>query len=525
MLAFAQGACGQWSRNPSANTLVQAGAVNSDQNEAKILPAPDGGAYVAWLDGIGSGWDTRLQRLDSRGIPQWGPNGVLVGDTAYSFTFGDWGFAVDSDGNALLAWRDDGNVGNPDHIKVQKIDSAGNLLWGAGGVQVTTATGGSMPRVCPSGDGGAIVVWAQSGSRLQRLDAKGVAQWTAGGIPDAPPAGSWFVCDMQAGDSGSAIVLYVKSSAPRQLFAQKYSSAGAKLWNGGVAMPIFDESGNGLGIGYLPAFSTDGAGGAIFWWYAGGGARNAYVQHVNSAGTELFPHNGITIADDIPGQIRVGAAASLDPLTGGIYFFAVETNGSTQSQYRILAQRIDDEGTRAWGNTGVEAVPTSPVQPAFLTARALPGGHGAMAFWYSGALNDQQVWGTHLDVDGAPVWTPGVLEISSAHSGKARLASSLNAAGNGVLLAWSDSRNALAKVNPAERDIFAQNVNLDGSLGLPGDANSSGSVDVDDLIAVILGWGLCPAPPEFCEGDIVTPPRGNGSVDVDDLIAVILNWG
>jgi hypothetical protein len=70
-----------------------------------------------------------------------------------------------------------------------------------------------------------------------------------------------------------------------------------------------------------------------------------------------------------------------------------------------------------------------------------------------------------------------------------------------------------------------------GSLGVmlsdaapdpcPADTNNDGSVDVDDLIAVILSWGPCQ---ELCAAD-VAPPGGNGQVDVDDLIAVILAWG
>jgi hypothetical protein len=48
-----------------------------------------------------------------------------------------------------------------------------------------------------------------------------------------------------------------------------------------------------------------------------------------------------------------------------------------------------------------------------------------------------------------------------------------------------------------------------------------GYVDVDDMIAVILGWGPCPAAPIDCHADI----DGDGEVGVGDLIAVILGWG
>ncbi len=57
------------------------------------------------------------------------------------------------------------------------------------------------------------------------------------------------------------------------------------------------------------------------------------------------------------------------------------------------------------------------------------------------------------------------------------------------------------------------------------DATGDGVVDVDDLIAVILGWGPC-ADPDICPADVAPPPPvgGDGVVNVDDLILVIEYW-
>jgi hypothetical protein len=55
----------------------------------------------------------------------------------------------------------------------------------------------------------------------------------------------------------------------------------------------------------------------------------------------------------------------------------------------------------------------------------------------------------------------------------------------------------------------------------PGDIDRNCFVDVDDLTAVILGWGPCDPPPAECPADI----DGSGTVDVDDLTQVILGWG
>ena len=54
---------------------------------------------------------------------------------------------------------------------------------------------------------------------------------------------------------------------------------------------------------------------------------------------------------------------------------------------------------------------------------------------------------------------------------------------------------------------------------------SANRVDVDDLLAVIGGWGNCPAPPALCPANIVNTGTSVNRVDVDDLLAVIGQWG
>ena len=57
-----------------------------------------------------------------------------------------------------------------------------------------------------------------------------------------------------------------------------------------------------------------------------------------------------------------------------------------------------------------------------------------------------------------------------------------------------------------------------------GDITGDKSVDVDDLLAVLNGWGDCPQPPSACLSDIA-PDLRDGVVDVDDLLEVIVSWG
>ena len=76
-----------------------------------------------------------------------------------------------------------------------------------------------------------------------------------------------------------------------------------------------------------------------------------------------------------------------------------------------------------------------------------------------------------------------------------------------------------------ERDDceIADDPGLDGnnngvldSCESPGDANLDGSVNIDDVVWVIVNWGQCP------RGEPCPDLNGDGAVDIDDIIIVIL---
>ncbi len=54
-----------------------------------------------------------------------------------------------------------------------------------------------------------------------------------------------------------------------------------------------------------------------------------------------------------------------------------------------------------------------------------------------------------------------------------------------------------------------------------GDLDGDGTVDKDDLFALLRSWGSCPGPPDPCPGDL----NGDGAVSVPDLLTLLANWG
>jgi hypothetical protein len=64
-------------------------------------------------------------------------------------------------------------------------------------------------------------------------------------------------------------------------------------------------------------------------------------------------------------------------------------------------------------------------------------------------------------------------------------------------------------------------VNFTGTC--EGDGNGDSLINIDDLLLVINGWGVCPAG-LACPADIAPWSSGDGFVNVDDLLVVISHW-
>ena len=101
-----------------------------------------------------------------------------------------------------------------------------------------------------------------------------------------------------------------------------------------------------------------------------------------------------------------------------------------------------------------------------------------------------------------------------------------------ILIAFAGAVSGQTPVEPAffmqATDIatgLSEDTNTNGVPdecdGCGADVDGSGVVNVLDLVAVTVAWGVCPGEPDPCPADI----DGNGIVDVFDLVEVIVSWG
>jgi hypothetical protein len=471
MACSSTAALAQWSSSPSSNLRVA--DRTGDQVQPKIKPTPDGGCYISWFDNSTGGYDVYLQRLSAGGVEQWPHNGILIADRGVSSTV-DYDLITDAGGNAVITYNDDTVVAGTQQIVVQKVDPAGNLLWGAHGVSVSDGTNSfkANPHVCQLTDGTyAVAYTVNSTFQMQHLDALGVPQWANFG-PVVSETGHAFngVADIQPGDAGSFIVSYLRcrttsSLSNKSIYAQKFDGSGNALWTGagvstnaGSPVVVFDAgTTTGIQNGTFPPIVADGAGGAVFGWYETGGSRNAYIQHVLANGTLKFPapvaNTGVTA-----GRIRVGAGLAYNTSTGEYYLASPETDASTQAQNSTFAQKFDASGNRLWGDTGATIIAVgSGNQPSFVQAQVI--GDGCMVLLLdTRSATTRIVDAARVNGDSTVAWHNLVNDDSSTD--KSRLVSTLSTSGFAmVAYGWGSSGGG--------SDIGAQNINPDGSLGTP----------------------------------------------------------
>jgi len=526
LFTFAGAAHAQWSSDPAANLAVA--DRTGDQVQPKLGMTSDGGCYLSWFDNATGGYDVYLQRLDASGVEQWEQNGVLLADRGVSSTV-DYDLVVGSSGDAFVAFNDDRSGSN--QITITRVSADGVQLWGEQGVTIPGSAGGNNPHVAVLTSGDIIVGWSQSpGVKLQRLSADGALLGATQTVSEAGRTIS--LSDLQPSDAGTFIALWIRPFSTsflssKYLYTQKFNDAFAPLWaptpgfeavavyapapgsNWPTGTGTYGNQGGSVQNGYFPSFVSDGAGGAVFAWYENAGPRNAYLQHVLADGSLKFQANGIPNVLTGTDRIRLGAGLAFDAASGEYFVASPESQASPQDQYRTFVQKFNADGSFAFGDTGVTIIPSDTGNvPSFVQCVAVGDG-GCMVFGQDSrnqAGTVHVIFGARVDGEGTVNWTN---LPSSTVEAKARLASGWSTSGFAVV-AFGGSAN-----------IYAQNVNPDGSFGAPPvacepDLNCDGSPDQGDVACMILAVA----------GDIsciCQDPDFNldGSADQGDVAAII----
>ena len=446
----------QWSTDPEENNAIS--TASGEQAIPKVATSASGTTYIAWFSYIEGSYNVRLQKLDLFGTVLWDEDGLLVSDHPSMTWLTDWDMTVDQEDCAILAFQDIRN-GNNDAF-AYRISPEGEFLWGADGIELSTGPAfDAAPKVCATNSGNAVIAWhADEVVILQKISPDGDKLWGDNGIllsgsntfswPQLLPVGP-----------DDVILKYFEDSGPvwaptRHVYAQRYDGDGNTVWT--EAAVVSNAGGISAWTQMFP-FINDGNDGFYMAWHDDRDNdmhSSVFVQHVSADGAVLLGDNG-TEASTQANRQNFYPHLALPPGSEDIFVYWNEMD-SDQNNRGIYGQKISPEGERLWtdyGNAFIEISSTN-VYP-FAASHS----DQDMVVFYEEYFDviSADISAMRISKEGDLLWLNETVELCSVQSEKVHPVAGHFAYGQWIA-AWEDSRNG-------NKDIYAQNIRLDGSLG------------------------------------------------------------
>lgn len=186
-----------------------------------------------------------MQRISAAGTKMWGVNDVQITNSIRSLTANVHYMATTSAKNIVVAWEDIRNATSD--IYAQKIDTNGILKWAVNGLVVDNSPlFTSLPELVADNNDGVYIGYGFTLAFVQHLDLNGQLLWGAGGKNVSASGNQTAQHIWSDGNNGMVISWEDKNTGPTQrLYAQHYDSTGTALWrpNG---LPLAVTGNNGI---------------------------------------------------------------------------------------------------------------------------------------------------------------------------------------------------------------------------------------------------------------------------------------
>jgi len=368
----------QWSNDPNNNLIIGYGW------DPLIVSDSAGGCYVTYNYESFYPQKLAVERLDKYGYKPWGDKKQILGELPEQ-----WQAEIveDGEGGVIVSYEDN-EVNGTDYItrvRVQRVGSNGNFLWGQTGVRVTVEeTNHGGQRLVNDGDGGCVVVWPKILQnfyyeyRANRINNLGERTWGDTGIflennINSDPArivrasdGSYYVGirestyrirkngEIVRKDSTTLVVIAPDPEGGivltgitgninnRILVTQRQDSLGSNLWQ-----EPYVEIADSLYMNTVLMIQKNNG----YFYYGWSGKKNgvdriAQYQALRLDGSKLFSQGSISISNRSPLAI-----SGIFPSDSNKMIFIWGNSASLPDT--TLAQMYDTLGNKLWNGDGV----------------------------------------------------------------------------------------------------------------------------------------------------------------------------
>jgi hypothetical protein len=385
---------------------------------------------------------------------QWN-NSASVNNPVCNFSGNQTAVQVISDaaGGAIYTWIDDRN-GTQD-IYTQRVDANGTRQWNTNGIAICNATSDQFaPKLVADGSGGAIIVWYDNRSGewdiyAQRINAGGTTLWTADGVSICTATGNQNAQQLISDGSGGAIITWSdgRTGGPNaEIYAQRINTAGTTLWpTNGVSVC------NASSLQNIPQLVSDGSGGAIIAWEDWRNSQSdIYAQRISSNGITSWTFNGVAICSQ-SGAHQYNTKIVTDGSGGAIMCWMDNRNAGTNTD--IYAQKVNSTGIAQWTANGIAICNASGLQlsPQMIS----DGASGAIMCWEDRRAN-RDIYTQRVNTSGTVQWIANGIPVCSDFGTQEEPQMVARISGGAVFL-WTDDRNVF------QQDIYAQAMDAAGN--------------------------------------------------------------
>ncbi len=447
----------QWSNDPAQNNAIC--DLSNEQAVVKVVTGPIGDTYIGWFSNDSGNYDVRLQRLDSSGNELWDHNGILISDNPAMTWLTDWDMTVDADNHAILTFQDIRNAGN-NNIYAYRIAPDGSFVWGADGLELSNSTSFDVsPKVTVTSSGNTVVTWqSETVVIMQKITPDGTLLWGLSGIT-LSCANTYAWPQPLAINNDEILLKFFEDSGPpysptRHILMQRFDADGNAVWTGNT---VVSNAGGISAWNQVFSIVSDDNNGCFITWHDDRDSNmdaSSFIQHVNSDGTVEFTVNGVELSTEA-GREKFYPEIAFNSTTNELYVYWFETD-SDQNNYGISGQKLDATGNRLWTDNGKTIIDVSSL---YVLPFAVRQANDDVIILYEEGINgvDSYLKAMRLDADGNFVWTGNSVTMCSVASQKVHSEGS-QFGNNQIIAAWEDDRNG-------PKDIYAQNINLNGTIG------------------------------------------------------------
>ena len=477
---------GQWL---SYGTLVS--DTNTHFDWPRVAPDNHGGAYIVYQHMFfteqNPGQHIFVQRFSRDGRFAWtcGTGGIRI---STGVSTNQWALILSYRQYAFIVW----NCGQD--LRAQKIDTAGTLLWGSGGVRVNLRRPGMSPSIALDSCGGLFVaayaedpvvrgnpVW------IQRLDSNGRRMWTDTGATVSnrsdfvDPRVSGQVIVICTPLQGSPLVAWTQrastfASEDRQTYVQRLDESGRPLWkHNGIPMTDIEDDWHSARKALLMV--EDGRGGAFIGWsiidpWDPYWRHYHTMQHVDSIGTRILGSEGRLMlsgsSHDWIGDGQSGLIMVSDD--------ALSPKGPSLMRIRHLNYDLEP----LWGDsTGVTIANNRSLLVPVQRDNCWMSGDWPRGIFIIGESKYREfIWAQYVDSAGRCLWGANGIQVTpmpTSYDGRMQEYSDIATTAPGeAVVVWHDVRNGYGE----HWTIQAAKLNRDGLVGVyalaaPGTASPS----------------------------------------------------